>query len=1216
MKKLKKNKLSKKREALLTALIFTGCMVVSPISMAEESPYTNVIDVKYDTNPFAQLAIMRQGCGIGTPGKTGKEWLVEPSKYNLAEQLVNATEKSTSYWSEMLGPGAKNTQPWQIFVNGDYDQNAYAASISFNSDGKKLYNKPEQLYIKSLIVDNYGLEALTYENAKTGVTPAGNYGYSNINVGAYTGANRKGSVNGWWVDADTVLPTNEQSTDYVGTFRHELAHALGFFAARDFKGKDVYFVKNITDQTSWTMHLYDQNGNPAKGGMQIVTTQMFNELKKKKPDLQPEDFFIVDDTVDTAGYGYAYFSGEHVLEALDGAKFFGVSGLPVNGWESTGFDGSHLQTAGMMSHRLYSNYTSLMEVEIAVMQDLGYKIDRKAYFGRSIYTRGENIINTQGYFARNKDGTAYLDNTYSDVNLGIGLHIHGSNNTVTQAANILTKGIGATGIRVDGADTELTIPANTEIHADGYRGNGVLIAYGSGQNVEQAGTVTATGDGGTAMRFDFGSSSNGALDEYRGSYIRYKRAVAGYNTLDPSISGTIVKADNLPLTKMNADLYNSNSQELNGALVENYNLSGTLVGKENAIYIGKNAFVKNININSGASIQGNITSNWKHFGDEAFEGAYDGDDKNRDVLRIQYNNKFEKNGYEYSKYIPDLVTNLNFNSNISYNGNITGKDNMKLNVNAGTLNYGGTANVVNVNVAKGAQLYGGTYTVNDMTSSMADGFSDKTTGQFINHGVIGASSSDKDMIINGNLVSDGTLSGYAGGEKGNIAVTGTANVNGSMISVSNALPDEEMTVLTATAINGTIGNATTPYAASGMLNTTGTMKGNEIKVQTTAANNLGPIDNTQQQAYDAMTDMQMYLSAKGDSRVNEMRPLYSMDSNEAKEALTAIASSPVPNTMNLIQRNTMNSHIITSRLSEAFAKKDVEVAVPTAGLDGDDNSKNPTMKMKLDQPVDNDFWFKVARNWGDGTGSSYYQGTTLAGGWDRAYGKNWRAGAFISYSQFSFADNLSHDNVKDTRLGLYGGYSNGPHNGYVYLDYGWIKNDLTRQLTGLGLQAKANYNSRILELGGEYKYDLNAKNMKVWHISPYANMQLSQLWQDGYTEGGAGIFGQRVDSKSNTYFAGGIGVEFKRYLSNGSYALRLGVKHAFAGSDPKFTYGYIGDDNNRYEMQGQNDKTHFLMSLGGEAEFAPGWTLAGDLALQKGSHDKDIMAAITLRRMW
>ena len=273
------------------------------------------------------------------------------------------------------------------------------------------------------------------------------------------------------------------------------------------------------------------------------------------------------------------------------------------------------------------------------------------------------------------------------------------------------------------------------------------------------------------------------------------------------------------------------------------------------------------------------------------------------------------------------------------------------------------------------------------------------------------------------------------------------------------------------------------------------------------------------------------------------------------------------------------------------------------------------MDLKLAHPVDNDFWFKTARDWGEGN-SSYYQGTTLAGGWDRAYGRTWRAGAFISYGSFSFADDFSHNGVKDTRMGIYGGYSNGPHSGYIYLDHGWINNDLTRRLTGLGLQAKADYNSLILELSGEYRYDLNAKNMKIWHVSPYAKIQLSQLWQDGYTEQGAGIFGHKVGSQSNSYFAGGLGLEFKRHLTNGNYAFRLGIKHAFKGTDPKFTYSYIGNDTKCYELQGQQDKTHFIMSLGGEAEFAPGWTLAGDLALQKSGHDKDIMAAVTLRRMW
>ena len=37
---------------------------------------------------------------------------------------------------------------------------------------------------------------------------------------------------------------------------------------------------------------------------------------------------------------------------------------------------------------------------------------------------------------------------------------------------------------------------------------------------------------------------------------------------------------------------------------------------------------------------------------------------------------------------------------MAYNGNITGKDNMKMNVNAGTLTYEGQADVVNVHVAR------------------------------------------------------------------------------------------------------------------------------------------------------------------------------------------------------------------------------------------------------------------------------------------------------------------------------------------------------------------------------------------------------------------------------------------------------------------------------------------------------------------------------------
>ena len=1212
--KTKQKKMGVQYNRALVSVVLIGLMSIPPYASAEESEYLATEYLDYGGRHVAEINFLKEGQGIGVTN----QYLVPAASYNLSNKLISAMAASASYWTNMLGPNLKNTTPWQIFVSTDWRRNASAASRSIVSDGVRAANrsyKDNEFFVTDQLQNGTVYDKLTYENAKTGVLPEGEYGFSRVMIGYYSGGKRTGAIDGWWVDTDTVLPTNEQATNFAGTVRHELGHALGITARKRTRDGKTTFLSTLTDEKTWTLNLYDQNGNKAQPGMQIITSDTFSEMKDDNPSVSPKDYFIVDETVDANGNGFAYFTGPNVVDALGGGRFYGRSALPVNGWEHGRFDGAHIQTAGMMSHRDYSNYSVFLEVELAALQDLGYKLDRKAYYGRSIYGNGGNITNTQGYSARNTSGTAYLADTYSEVPLGIGLHVYGYGNTVTQAADILTYGTGAVGIRVDGMKNNLIIPKGTEIHSDGYRGNGVMIAYGRDQNVDQAGTVTAIGDGGTAMRFDFGSGRSGGF-EYRGSYIRYRRWINSKKSgREP---GEIYRADNLELTNIGPKAYTASSDELEGALVNNYNLSGTLVGKENAIYIGKSAFVKNININAGANIQGNIVSDWKQFYDAPCEGTYDSDNNKRDVLRIQYDGNTGVRGYDYHQYIPDLVTNLNFNNNMSYSGNITGKDNMKMNVTGGILDYSGHANVVNVTVAKGAELYGGTYTVNDMSDRKAKGFTDETTGQFFNYGTIGALNGDTNMNIKGNLVSNGYLQAYDGGTKGQILVDGNANIEGSTVLAEHSLPGEDNVVLETTGtISGNITNDKyNPYAFSAMLNTTGVVEGNKLIVYAYANNNLKGADHQQEEAYYAMSDMYDHLYHNGDKRLEEMRTLFSMDNKEAKEALTALSSSPVPNTINLIQRNTMNSHIISSRLNEAFAKKDVEVAIPVANFDSNDGPNNPSIKMKLDQPVDNDFWFKTSRNWGEGSGSSYYQGTTFAGGWDRAYGKNWRAGAFVSYGSVSFADNLSHDDIKDTRLGVYGGYTKGSHSGHVYLDYGWQKNDLTRRLTGLGLQAQADYNSRILELGGEYKYDLNARNMNTWHISPYANVQLSQLWQDGYTEKGAGIFGHKVGSQSNTYFAGGLGLEFKRYLSNGSYAMRLGVKHAFAGADPKFTYGYIGNDTASYELKGQQDKTHFIMSLGGEVEFAPGWTMAGDFALQRGSHDKDMMAALTMRRMW
>ena len=1150
-----------------------------------------------------------------------------PLAYTLTDNIKTGLDAAFNQWAEILGPGARNKKPVQYFVGTNTVQNAGA--IGFSKRNGEDTNNPN--YLHAALQNGTEIQWIENIDALAENVPA--QGYGGIYIGQNIGVNEEDGQYGFTA-INTPIPVAQEmkGVDITAVMYHEIGHSLGISAdigASVTIGTITAFKFNdsANNPGSYAGHLYDQNGKRASSeNLAIITPEDLEILKNDPPavDVSDVDFFVVnknDALSGRDGETALTFRGKNVSAVLDGKTFTGINGeqidgIPINTWENDSPEFSHIELArSVMSHQHYRSYNSFIEAELAVMQDIGYKIDRKNFYGFSVYKDGQTIVNEQGFSARNADGTAYVDG-YNTATYGVGLHIYGSNNHVTQKGNIWTKGAAAVGIRVDGLNNTVTVPKGTEVHGDGACGAGVLVAYGKNHIINIDGTVTGNGANGSGVWFEFGANALGATMEYRGSYIRYKR--------DINTNGAITKHYNLALDAVGHRLDDySITDRVNGDTNEKMatlNVTGTISGKRAAIYIAEEAFVDNINLNEGARINGDIVSVWKHFDADAF-GISDEETCTKDEetgfyeggLMLQYKDQF----IPYKKYIPDLVTNLNFNANMNYNGNISGADNMKLNVNRGTLNFGGTADVVNVNVAKGAALYGGSFTVNDMTGKMAYGFSDGTTGQFVSHGSIGASAADSNLAITGGLVSDGVLRAYGGGGKGWIDVSGSAEIGGSTASATNALPNETWTVLKAATLNGAISNpAGKPYAATGMLNTTGAVSGNTLTVTTTAANNLGATDATVNETYGAMLHMFDGLSGANDPRVNEMRPLFSLDAADAKEALSSISSNASAQNMGLAQTNAMTGHIVSSRLAEAFAQKPVNVKLPVANLTDGKDEKSIELPMKLPMPADNDFWFKVAKNWGDLKGGAYYHGTTFAGGWDRAYGKAWRAGAFVSYGTVGFADTGARNELKDTRLGFYGGYTHGPHEGYVYLDYGWLKNDLSRTIAGMGLFPQADYDSRILELGGEYKYDLHAMKDTPWHISPYINLQLSELWQDGYTERGAGIFGQRVNGATNTYFACGLGFEFKRYLAGGSYALRLGAKHAFSGADPKLTFGYVGDDASSYEMRNSQDATHFVISLSGEAEFAPGWWLAGDAGLQKGAHDKDMMCALTIRRMW
>ena len=590
-----------------------------------------------------------------------------------------------------------------------------------------------------------------------------------------------------------------------------------------------------------------------------------------------------------------------------------------------------------------------------------------------------------------------------------------------------------------------------------------------------------------------------------------------------------------------------------GVHVSNISLSGNAAGGKFAIYIGENSSVEIIDLNKGASLSGDIISN----GSDA--------------------------------------TDLNFNTGMSYGGNISGAIN--LHVNEGKLNLGGAADVVRVEVREGTELFGSSIKVSD---------------GFINHGTIGAGSADTNLIINGNLTSNGTLKRISGGKAGWIIVKGTANVEGSTVTTDSLLPNETATVLIADSITGKLKNtADNPVPISALLNATGKIVGNTIVVTTHEAQNTTGLNSQEATTLNAMRNMYDKLD---DTKQEEMRDLYNLDVPEVKQTLTQISSNDSAQIMSVAQQNTAVDKMIADRISRVFMPDYIDLRVnPRKFADGDDTAPNMTVKVEIPKQ-ENNFWLNYMKNWGSLRGGTDYHGSAIVGGYDRPFGKKWRAGVFATYGTIGYGAESSRATVYDTRLGLYAGYHNRASDVYLYVNGGQLRNSLHRGISSLGLSTNANYKSRIIEIGGEYKYDLQPH--KQWHVSPYVNFQASHLRQNSYSESGAGIYNQHVDADSNTYLAAQAGLDLKRYYRTGVFGLRFGVKHGFAGADPDLRISYEGDGANSYRLRQKRDKTHFVFSLRGEDEIARGWFLGGEAELQLGENDKDVTASVMFRRIW
>ncbi|PJI50061.1 MAG: autotransporter domain-containing protein [Pseudomonas sp.] len=488
------------------------------------------------------------------------------------------------------------------------------------------------------------------------------------------------------MDFDTLpfvpsqLPRTDK-TDVTAIALHELAHGLGIINSTEQSREDKTKPAFGDRLDSWAQHLRDDNGNPAQAKKEILCSLCTNEYDPTSFDVRKDQ---------------GYFTGENVNEVLAGA----MPGVPVRmlGVLTDGTSVldpdymSHIELKNsLMSHQSYRNYMTFMEAELAVLQDLGYQIDRRNMFGYSVYGDGQTLYNQHGYYQRNAEGTDYLVGAYSTTTLGLGLHVYGSHNRIFQQADLLTRGDGAAGVRIDGEGNTLIVEPGTRIHADGLNGRGLLFAYGKDHNLIQRGDVEALGELGVAAEFNFGNNLLRNSKEYRGSFIR---------TTDDE------PADPLP--------------ELQGALVNTVDISGRLAGSAAAISISDNALVKQINVLSGAQIEGNILSAYNQK-DEAGQQR---------LTQLSFGRLNDGQGVALDQTDP--------NFRMRYDGNIQGINNLALNLRGGETSLGGQHQLYSVDVSEGATLAGtGTYQING-------------NGAFINRGTVAPGNSFGTLTVDGN----------------------------------------------------------------------------------------------------------------------------------------------------------------------------------------------------------------------------------------------------------------------------------------------------------------------------------------------------------------------------------------------------------------------------------------------------------------------------------
>ncbi|MDR1165986.1 MAG: hypothetical protein LBO66_09035 [Deltaproteobacteria bacterium] len=251
--------------------------------------------------------------------------------------------------------------------------------------------------------------------------------------------------------------------------------------------------------------------------------------------------------------------------------------IPVRSPEDAGGSREYLALKRtLLSGGAFQNYNAPVEAELAALRDIGYDVNPRDFYGRSIYLDGSTVVNGQGFL--------------SAAPFGVGLHVYGSFNTVTQEADLSASGPGGAGARVDGVANNLAIGEQAEIRALGAGGAGVLVAFGNGHSLTARGAVFGKED---AFLLDIGINP---LDdpETRNDDGYGQFSLSSFYQAPVGAGPEFVEAESA----------------LNGPLVTTLALHGLVQGEKRAVYLSPNAFAEKIAVLRGAAIWGDIISDY------------------------------------------------------------------------------------------------------------------------------------------------------------------------------------------------------------------------------------------------------------------------------------------------------------------------------------------------------------------------------------------------------------------------------------------------------------------------------------------------------------------------------------------------------------------------------------------------------------------------------